>query len=78
MNDTLVSYMTSILDMGYAKQYRTFKGSTSVGEMYIGWQNQSEQALNTVLGKNNFTLLELFEAMAIRSQIVLGTKYFSN
>ena len=66
VNDTLVSYMTSILDMGYAKQYATFKNSSSIGDHYQMIQNQSEQELNRILRENNVTLLELFEAMAIR------------
>ena len=69
VNDTLASYMTSILDMGYAKQYHTFKSSLSVGESYLNIQNQSEQGLNRILRENNFTLLELFEAMAIRCDL---------
>ena len=72
VNDSLASYMTSILNMGYAKEYETYKSSTSIGEHYIMAQNQSEQALNLVLQENNFTLLELFEAMAIRYNLDWG------
>ena len=66
VNDTLASYMTSILDSGYVNQYRTYESSTSIGETYIMMQNHSEHQLNRILRVNNFTLLELFEALAVR------------
>ena len=66
VNDTLASYMTSILDSGYLKQYRSYESSTSIGEMYVMGQNDSEHQLNRILHANNFTLLELFEALAVR------------
>ena len=58
--------MTSILDSGYVNQYLTFASSTSIGEMYVMGQNDSEHQLNRILHANNFTLLELFEALAVR------------
>ena len=66
INDTLASYMTSILDSGYVNQYRTYESSSSIGEKYVMMQNHSEHQLNRILHVNNFTLLELFEALAVR------------
>ena len=78
MNDTLAAYMTSILDMGYAQQYKTYSGVTGgVGASYQMLQSQSEQDLNRIMTENDFTLLELFEKLAVRFVLIfLGSNIF--
>ena len=71
MNDTLAAYMTSILDMGYTQQYKTFSNATGgVGASYQLAQKQSEQDLNRVMAENDLTLLELFEKLAVRFVLI--------
>lgn len=70
MSDILAEYMTSVLDIGYPQQYKTMtEEDDAFGTEFELEQNRSQTELSQVLTKNNFNLLELFEALAVRYAI---------
>ena len=66
VSDTLAEYMTSVLDIGYPQQYKTMTEDDTYSTAFELEQNHSQTELSQVLTKNNFNLLELFEALAVR------------
>ena len=67
VSDILAEYMTSVLDIGYPQQYKTMtEEDDTYGTEFELEQNRSQTELSQVLTKNNFNLLELFEALAVR------------
>ena len=66
MSDDLADYMTMVLDMGYGQQFITMTEDKVYGNEFALETNQSVTGLRRVLTENNFDLLELFEALAVR------------
>ena len=69
VSDDLADYMTMVLDMGYGQQFITMTEDKVYGNEFALETNQSETELRRVLTENNFDLLELFEALAVRYAI---------
>ena len=66
VDDSLADYMTSVLDIGYPQQFNTMTNDIAYGTDFDLEQKQAETGLRRVLTENNFDLLELFEALAVR------------
>ena len=66
VGDDLADYMTMVLDMGYGQQFITMTEDKVYGNEFALETNRSEAELRRVLNENNFDLLELFEALAVR------------
>ena len=86
MTDSLVEYMTSVLDIGYPQQYKTMTEDAFYGTDFELEQNQSKTDLKRVLADYNLDLVNLFEALAVRyaffvialiSQVLLQMAHYS-
>ena len=69
MDDDLADYMTMVLDIGFGQQFKTMTADEVYSNEFALETNQSEAELRRVLTENNFDLLELFEALAVRYAI---------
>ena len=66
VNDDLADYMTMVLDMGYGQLFITMTEDEVYGNQFALETNRSKTELRKVLTENNFNLLELFQALAVR------------